>query len=216
MKKAFKVLVVMLVLTAIFSAEKTYAQKVLIGPRLGGNLNIYNQKGLTGTWNGIGVSIGGTVDVSFNQTVGLMANLNVFDMRSFKNSQAVQTNVGPGTQETSVSLAYVTPEVLFKTEFSGFYMVAGPSLGINIINSGERTTSAPGATPNTETLNLEVNSIRFDIKTGAGYTFHLGNNMYMGTDFMMMIPITDTYKATAGTSNNVLTFQLGAALKFKL
>lgn len=216
MAKTFKILVVMLVLTAIFSAEKTYAQKVLIGPRLGGNLNIYNQKGLTGTWNGIGVSIGGTVDVSFNQNVGLMANLNVFDMRNFKNSQSVQTNVGPGTQETSVQLAYVSPEVLFKTEFSGFYMVAGPSLGINIVNSGETSLSAPGATPQTQTLNLEVNTIRFDIKTGAGYTFHLGNNMYMGTDFMIMIPLTDTYKTTAGQSNSVMTFQLGAALKFRI
>jgi hypothetical protein len=211
MAKTFKILAVLFILAAFFSAEKTYAQRVLIGPRLGGNLNIYNQKGLTGTWNGIGVSIGGTVDVSFNQTIGLMANLNVFDMRNFKNSQTQ----GGVTTEQSYKLAYVTPEVLFKTEFSGFYMVAGPSLGINIVNSGEITQTATGQTPVSQTSNPEVNTMRFDIKTGAGYTFHLGNNMYMGTDFMVMIPVTDTYNFT-GVSNNVLSFQLGAALKFRI
>lgn len=211
MKKTFKILIALLILTAFLSAEKTYAQKVLIGPRLSGNLNIYNQKGLTGTWNGIGVAIGGTVDASFSQHIGIMANLNVFDMRNFKNSQTS----GGVTTEQSYKLAYVTPEVLFKTEFSGFYMVAGPSLGINIVNSGEITQSATGQTPQSQTSNPEVNTIRFDIKTGAGYTFPLGNNMYMGTDFMVLIPITDTYNFT-GTSNNVLTFQLGAALKFKI
>jgi hypothetical protein len=60
-----------------------------------------------------------------------------------------------------------------------------------------------------------VNSIRFDIKTGAGYTFPLGNGMYMGADFMVLIPVTDTYNFT-GVSNNILTFQLGTALKFKI
>ncbi|MCB0725101.1 MAG: outer membrane beta-barrel protein [Ignavibacteriae bacterium] len=210
--KTFKfLLLAVIVLTALLHTEKTYAQKVLIGPRLSGNLNIYNQKGLTGTWNGIGAAIGGTIDVSFSPHIGLMANLNVFDMRNFKNSQTQ----GGVTTEQSYKLAYVTPEVLFKTEFSGFYMVAGPSLGINITNSGEITQTATGQTPVSQTSNPEVNTMRLDIKTGAGYTFSLGNNMYMGTDFMVMIPVTDTYNFT-GVSNSVLTFQLGAALKFKI
>lgn len=211
LNKTIKLLLAILVITAIFHTEKTYAQKVLIGPRLAGNMNIYNQKGLTGTWNGFGVSIGGTVDASFSQHIGLMANLNVFDMRNFKNTQTQ----GGVTTSQSYSLAYVTPEVLFKAEFSGFYMVAGPSLGINITNSGEITQTATGQTPVTQTSDPEVNTMRFDIKTGAGYTFPLGNGMYMGTDFMVMIPVTDTYNFT-GVSNNVLTFQLGAALKFKI
>src|SRR5690606_13332117 len=211
MAKTFKIFVVLLVLTAIFSAEKTYAQRVLIGPRVGGNMNIFNQKGLTGSWNGFGATIGGTIDVSFNKTVGLMANLNVFDMRNFKNTQTS----GGVTTTQSQSLAYVTPEVMFKTEFSGFYLVAGPSLGINITNSSEVTQTATGQPPVPQSRDLEVNAIRFDIKTAAGYTFPLSDNMYMGTDFMIMIPVTDTYNFT-GVSNNILTFQLGAALKFRI
>ena len=67
--KTFKfLLLAVIVLTALLHTEKTYAQKVLIGPRLSGNLNIYNQKGLTGTWNGIGAAIGGTIDVSLART----------------------------------------------------------------------------------------------------------------------------------------------------
>lgn len=209
--KTLKILLVVLIVSAFVQTEKTYAQRVLIGPRISGNMNIYNQKGLTGTWNGFGVAVGGTVDVSFNKNVGLMANLNVFDMRNFKNSQTQ----GGVTTSQSYSLAYVTPEVMFKAEFSGFYLVAGPSFGINITNSGEVTQTATGQTPVTQTSDPEVNTMRFDIKTGAGYTFPIGSNMYLGTDFMVMIPVTDTYNFT-GVSNSITTFQIGTALKFKI
>src|SRR5690606_6223403 len=113
MAKTFKIFVVLLVLTAIFSAEKTYAQRVLIGPRDGGNMNIFNQKGLTGSWNGFGATIGGTIDVSFNKTAALKATLNVFDTRNLKNTQ---TSAGVTTPQ-SKSLAYVTPQVMFQSEF---------------------------------------------------------------------------------------------------
>ena len=100
MKKSLYTIIV----TLLLFVSSNMAQTVFIGPRLTGNLNIWNAKGLTGTWNGVGIGIGGTVDLSFSQHIGLLVNLTVFDMKNFSNS-ITQNNT---TQETSLSLSYVT------------------------------------------------------------------------------------------------------------
>ena len=195
----------------IFFYSSSFAQSVLIGPRLTGNLNIYNQKGLTGTWNGVGVGIGGALDLGFSPNLGMLVNLTAFDMKSFSNS----TTTNNQTVETTLSLSYFTIDPLFKAEFSGFYMVAGPSLGIKLGSSGERTVSATGQTPQVTTMDLETKSVRFNIAFGTGYNFKLSPTMYLGSDFMVYIPLTDTYNFP-GTSNSVLSLKLGATLKFKI
>ena len=187
------------------------AQSVKIGPRLTGNLNIYNQDGLTGTWNGIGIGVGGVVDISFSKNLGILANVTVFDMKNFSNA----TTTNGVTSENSLSLAYLTIDPMFKAEFSGFYIVGGASLGIKINSSGERTQSATGQNPQVTTLDFETNSMRFDIATGIGYNFQLSSSMTLGTDFMAYIPLTDTYDFP-GISNNLLSLKLGASLKFSL
>lgn len=194
------------------SVNTSFAQDILLGPRVTGNFNIFNQTGLTGTWNGIGVGIGGTIDVSFSKHIGIMGNLTVFDMRNFSYSQSANQQ----TDDISVTLSYISIDPLFKAEFSGFYLVAGPSLGIKLSSSGTETITVPGQTPTVNTLNLDTKTIRFDIATGAGYTFTLSpNNMYMGVDFLVYIPITDTYN-DPGVSNSVFTMKLGVSLKFQL
>ena len=207
MKKSLYTIIV----TLLLFVSSNMAQTVFIGPRLTGNLNIWNAKGLTGTWNGVGIGIGGTVDLSFSQHIGLLVNLTVFDMKNFSNS-ITQNNT---TQETSLSLSYVTIDPLFKAEFSGFYMVGGPSLGIKINSSGERTQSATGQNPVVTTINIETKSVRFDLAVGTGYNFKLSPDMLLGADFMAYIPITDTYNIP-GNSNSVFSLKLGASLKFKL
>lgn len=211
MKKRFVTISVFVLL--LFATVSTgFAQDVLLGPRLTGNMNIFNEKGLTGTWNGIGIGIGGTVDVSFSKHIGLMANLTFYDMRSFSNS-VTQNNQ---TVENDASLGYITVDPMFKLEFSGFYMVAGPSLGIKINSSQTRIVTPANGTPQTTDLGFNTKAIRFDIAVGTGYTFTLSpNSMYMGTDFMVYIPLTDTYDFP-GVSNSVFTLKLGVTLKFKL
>jgi hypothetical protein len=184
---------------------------VMIGPRLTGNFNIYNQKGLTGTYNGLGIGIGGTVDVSFSKNIGMMVNLTAFDMRNFSNSQTVNQT----TTEQSLSLSYLSIDPMFKAEFSGFYMVAGPSLGIKLNSSGETTQTTTGQAPNVQPSNLDTKSLRFDIAVGTGYTFKLSSDMGLGTDLMAYIPLTDTYNFP-GLSNSIFTLKLGVTLKFKL
>jgi hypothetical protein len=210
MRKSFFTVSLCLFLLVVFSGA-SYAQRVSIGPRLTGNLNIYSQKGLTGTWSGIGIGIGGTVDVTFSQHIGLMVNLTVFDMRSFSNSSTAN-NV---TTESSLSLSYLAIDPMFKAEFSGFYMVGGPSLGIKLGSSGERTQVAAGQNPGTQTIELDTKSVRFDLVVGTGYSFALSPDMLLGTDFIVYIPITDTYNFP-GLSNSVLSLKLGASLKFRI
>jgi hypothetical protein len=208
--KSFKYILVFSILFLI-SANILAQTTVMIGPRLTGNFNIYNQKGLTGTYNGLGIGVGGTVDVTFGKNIGLMVNLTAFDMRNFSNSQTQNQT----TTEQSLSLSYLAIDPMFKAEFSGFYMVAGPSLGIKLNSSGETTQTTTGQAPVVQPANLDTKAIRFDIAVGTGYTFKLSPDMGLGTDFMAYIPLTDTYNFP-GISNSVFTLKLGVALKFKI
>ena len=208
--KSFKYLLVSSIVF-LMSASIFAQTTVMIGPRVTGNFNIYNQKGLTGTWNGIGVGFGPTVDVTFGKHIGLMVNLTAFDMRNFSNSQT-QNNV---TVDQSLTLSYLAIDPMFKLEFSGFYMVAGPSLGIKLNSSGESTQTATGQAPVVNPINIETKSLVFDVVAGTGFTFKLSSDMGLGTDFMVLIPLTDTYN-TPGISNSIFTMKLGVSLKFKL
>ena len=207
--KSFKHLLVFFILF-LFSTSVLAQTTVKIGPRVTGNFNIYNAKALQGTWNGIGVGIGGAVDVTFGRTIGLMVNLTAFDMKNFSNSQTVGTT----TIENSLSLAYLTIDPMFKAEFSGFYMVAGPSIGIKLNSSGEATQSGNGQNA-VQPINPETKSLRFDIAVGTGYNFKLSSDMSLGTDFMAHIPLTDTYNFP-GTSNSIFSLKLGVSLRFKI
>lgn len=209
MKSLTHIIIVSVVL--LYSASVFAQTTVMIGPRVTGNFNIYNEKGIVGTWNGIGVGFGPTVDVTFGRVLGLMVNLTVFDMRNFSNSQT-NNNV---TTERSFSLSYLSIDPMFKTEFSGFYMVAGPSLGIKLNSSGEATQITTGQAPVVQALNLDTKTVRFDIAVGTGYTFKLSPDMGLATDFMAHIPLSDTYNFP-GISNSIFTLKLGVALKFGL
>lgn len=208
MKKLFTYTIILILLPFLSSI---FAQSVKIGPRVTGNLNIYNQDGLTGTWNGVGVGIGGTVDISFNQNLGILTNLTIFDMKNFSNT----TTNNNTTTENTLSLAYLTIVPLFKAEFSGFYMLGGASIGIKINSSGERTTSVTGQNPQVTNLDFETNSMKFDLTAGTGYNFKLSPSMDLGADIMVYVPLTDTYDFP-GISNSTLSLKLGASLKFKI
>ncbi len=189
----------------------SHGQSIKIGPRITGNLNIYNQDGLTGTYSGIGVGIGGAVDISFSRTIGILVNLTVFDMKNFSNSETVGTT----TVERSLSLAYLTIDPLFKAEFSGFYLVGGPSLAIKLSSSGEVSQIAAGQTPVIQPLNLETNSVKFDIAVGTGYNFKIGPDLTLGSDFIAYIPLSNTYNSP-GLGNSTLSLKLGVSVKFTL
>ncbi|MEJ2613365.1 MAG: outer membrane beta-barrel protein [Ignavibacteriaceae bacterium] len=156
--------------------------------------------------------MGGTVDVSFSRILGILVDLTAFDMSNFSNTTTIQNQ----TTENSYSLYYLTLDPMFKTEFSGFYMVAGPSIGIKLSSSGQQTiTVIGGGTPRVSTLTANFNSVRFGIELGTGYNFKLSEGLYLATDFMASIPLSNAIDAP-GLSNSIFDLKLGTALKFTL
>jgi len=203
--------IMMLIIMLLFSVNMLAQTRVNIGPRVTGNFNLWNAKGLSGTWNGLGIGIGPTVDISFNNHIGVMVNLTAFDMKNFSNS----TSVTGSTREESYSISYLTIDPMFKAEFSGFYMVGGPSFGVKLNSSGEITETVTTLPPKLTPLSPPTKSIRFDIALGTGYTFQLSQGLGLGTDFMAYIPITNTYDLP-GVSNSIFSLKLGVALKFRI
>lgn len=212
MKKTTNILTIVLLLFFLLSTIS--AQSVKIGPRLTGNFNIYNQDRSSVNWNGIGIGIGGTVDISFSKTLGIIANLTMFDMKNI--SAKATINNGATTREISHSLAYLSIDPLFKAEFSGFYLLGGPSFAIKI-NSSSEQTDAPinGGNPTVRNYSLTTNAIKFDLAAGTGYNFALTPNLFLGADFMVYIPITNTFDFPS-TSNSTLSLKLGTSLKFRI
>lgn len=206
----------LLIFIIIFMAAHTsYAQRILLGPRLAGNYNIYNQKNLSASYNGIGISAGGQLDALFNKTVGILVNVTAFDMRDFSNTTTTAQGNVSQTVENSISLSYCTIDPMFQANFSGFYMAAGPSIGFKLNGSGEQTVTQTGAQAQVNPLSLTFKSAIFGIATGLGYNIKLSPDMALGTDFFVNIPLSSTFD-TPGTSNSVLSLKIGAALKFKL
>lgn len=209
MKKSLNKMAAILI---FFLAVSIYGQGVKIGPRLTGNLNIYNQDRVSVNFNGIGLGIGGQVDISFSEKLGILANLTLFDMKNISASQT-SNNV---TTDVSHSLSYLTFDPLFKAEFSGFYIVGGPSIGIKLNSSTEVTqTNIAGGTPAVQEGSNPTNSVKFDLAAGTGYNFVLSPSMNLGTDLMVYIPLTNTFDFSA-TSNSTLTIKLGTSLKFRI
>ncbi|MFZ1292015.1 MAG: hypothetical protein WAR79_18100 [Melioribacteraceae bacterium] len=189
----------------------SFSQNVKIGPRITGNLNIYNQNGLTGSYNGVGVGIGGAIDISFTNNIGILTNLTLFDMKNFSNSQTIQNT----TVEQSLSLSYLSIDPLFKAEFSGFYLVGGPSIAIKLSSSGETSQVVTGQAPVVQPVNFDTKSVKFDIAVGTGYNFRVSPNVALGTDFIVYVPLTNTYNFP-GVSNSTLSLKLGISVKFGL
>lgn len=201
----------LLIVFSIFISNSLFAQRTLIGPRLAGNYNIYNQKGLTGSYNGVGVTIGGQVDALFSKNIGILVNVNFFDMRNFSNS----TTTNNVNTDQSYTLSYATLDPLFQVNFSNFYFGTGVSVGFKLNSTGEVTTTVTGQTPQITPNDIATNSVAFDIALATGYNFELSPKMQLGTDFNVYIPISNTYDVP-GVSNSILTLKLGVALKFRI
>jgi hypothetical protein len=207
-----KILKAVLILTVftIFTGN-VFAQRIMLGPRVTGNYNTYNQKNFTLSYNGIGIGAGGQLDILFNKTIGIMVNVNAFDMKGISNS----TTTNNQTTDNDYSITYTTIEPMFQANFSGFFMTAGPSLGFKLAGSGEQTVSATGVTPQVTALNVPFKSTIFGITLGTGYNIKVSPDMAIGTDFMVNIPLSDTFDFP-GTKNTILSLKLGASLKFKI
>ena len=182
MKKILAIFVLVLFLVP----GLTNAQfKMSIGPAVGFNWNFHSAGNATG--NGIGLFLGGTCDMEFSKSLGLVGNLYVFD-----NKYGSYNGNGLG-------INYVTLEGLLKWNLnsSKFYFLSGLGFGFC-------TGSSPSGITNT--------NVRIEVKAGAGYNFEIGK-MVLSPFITAGYGFTDV---VSNSDWKIFTIQAGANLKFPI
>jgi hypothetical protein len=205
----------------IISSQGLSQFRLKLGPNTGMNFNIATGSDVEETSNGFGFFIGGTVDMQFTPTIGLIANMQFYDNRSVSSSiEGTQQGISY-TVDVSTSLAYFMIEPLFKLSLpgSGFYFVGGPCVGFNIEGSieanlsseNDQLTFGDGSTKQKSTIRNTLT--RFELKIGSGYDFVLSPLVTLAPQLTFGYGIT---KVVEDVESRVLTIQLQAAVKFAL
>lgn len=220
MKRAFTYLFLTSTFFLLASNNSLGQFRLKIGPQVGLNYNIGTGSDLKETLTGIGLLIGGSVDMSFTPTIGLVSNIMFYDNRSGGTSEQGTVQGISYTLNSDASLAYFMIEPLFKLTLpgGGVYFVMGPAVGFNIEASREvRITSAnnqvtfnDGSTKFKESMKDML--VRFAIKFGSGYDIKLGS-IYLTPQLGFEYGIT---KVQSDVSARILTIQFSTAVKFGL
>ncbi|MGE5354461.1 MAG: outer membrane beta-barrel protein [Syntrophothermus sp.] len=231
MKKVLTVLVLSVLLISLSSNNSQAQFRLKLGPQVGLNYNLHTGSDMEETGTGFGLVIGGTVDMSFTPTIGLITNMQFYDNRSGSTTNETSRhytgeNNEPVTStytiENSVSLAYFLIEPLFKLNMpnSNLYFVMGPSFGFNVEGSGERivTEKFPPAYANNDTKATDKVKYtdllaRFELKMGAGMDIPLSTGLYLAPQLSFGYGIT---KVESDVAWRVLTIQGLVAVKFSL
>lgn len=231
MKKVLTVLAMSVLLISLSSNNSQAQFRLKLGPQVGMNFNLHTGSDVTETGTGFGLVIGGTVDMSFTPTIGLITNMQFYDNRSGsttdettrhytgENNEPVNSTY---TVENSISLAYFLIEPLFKLNMpnSNLYFLVGPSFGFNVEGSGERTVTEkfPPAYANNDTedkTKVKFSDLlaRFELKLGAGLDIPLATGLYLTPQLSFGYGITTVQSDVAW---RVLTVQGLVAVKFSL
>jgi len=217
-----KKLLLFAAISFLFLSSQALGQfRLKLGPNTGMNFNIATGSDVEETANGFGFFIGGTVDMEFTPTIGLITNMQFYDNRSVSSETEGTVQGISYTIENSTSLAYFMIEPLFKLSLpgSGFYFVAGPCVGFNVEGSieanlssaNDQVTFQDGSTKQKATLRNTL--VRFELKVGSGYDFVLSPLITLAPQFTFGYGIT---KVVENVESRVLTIQLQAAVKFGL
>jgi hypothetical protein len=181
------------------------------GPALGLNVNVASGDLTTDTYSGIGILLGGQLDMNFSPMIGLILNLNIYDNKSVSTS---------GTQGTTdytedVSLGYFEIQPLFKLQIpkSGFYFFAGPGMGFNIQSTDNTTQTTGNNQPQTNKSTLKNLAFRFDIKGGAGFDISTGSLLDISPEISFAYGITNVF--SKGASWKIMTINFTSVFKFK-
>jgi len=221
MKKVLSIFSILLLFFLLTSKESFAQFKLQIGANTGMNFNIISGSDLDDSMNGFGMLIGGTVDMSFTPTIGLITNLQFYDNRSGSNSIEGTTQNINYTVENSLSLAYFVIEPLLKIKVpgSGFYFITGFGAGFNVEGSTETSvksandqiTFQDGSTKSKSSLKETL--VRFAIKGGAGYDIVLSPLVTLTPQLGFEYGIT---KIISDFEARALSIQTTATVKFRL
>jgi hypothetical protein len=204
--------------------------RLKIGPSIGANFNIHTGSDLPQSGNGFGIVIGGQADMSFTPTVGLIANMQLYDNRSGSftqtSSNQYQDQAGnPVTSsvstDNSASIAYFALEALFKLSLknNNLFFFAGPSLGFNIEGSYNQTQTETFPSPyqsnntsNSSSGSFQNMNTRFELKFGGGYDIPEGS-MFITPQLSFGYGLTEVQQ---NFNWRILTIQALVTVKFDM
>lgn len=146
---------------------------------LSGNLNIDSEEESTDFKNITAIGIGGIVDLSVNENISILFQ----PMYLQKGGKQSEAEPGVGQFDAKLKINYLEIPALLKLTLGANnvrpYIMAGPSLGINISTDLEFSLDAPGI----PTLDVSVDagdvteSIDFGLVFGGGLSFVVNNMM---------------------------------------
>jgi len=199
-------------ISLLFLSGQTFGQFHLkAGPVLGLNVNIASGDLTTDTYSGLGMLLGGQVDMSFTPMIGLISNVYFYDNKSISNS----ITQGNTDFTEDVSLAYLMIEPLFKLSIpmSGFYFFAGPGIGFNIQATDEQTQTVGNNNPQTDKFTLKNLATRFALKIGSGFDIPAGGLVDIAPEVSFTYGLTNVF--SKGASWKILTINFSGIVKFK-
>jgi hypothetical protein len=214
MKKYYAVLSLISILMASMPSTVNAQFQMKVGPAVGMNFNIASGDASNDTYTGIGILLGGQVDMNFSPSIGLIGNINFYDNKCHSNS----TTENEVTYDQDVSLAYLQIQSLFKLSIpqSGFYFFAGPGIGFNIQKSSKVTITQGNADPQvTKSTMKNVSTTRFEIKAGSGFDIRMSSGVFISPEFSFAYGLTDVFTNTS-KSWKVMTLNLSAIVKFSV
>lgn len=211
------------ILVLFFNVAGNAQFKLGVTPVTGINFNLHNGSDLEENGNGFGFIVGAQADMSFSESVGLIAGLTFYDNRSgsysgtFTNWQNVQFDY-----EVSASLAYFQIETLFKYSLpSKFHFVFGPELGFNVESESEREEKilTPGyvyqddQTTQKTKATIKDSQTRFELKAGFGFEIPISNNVDLVPRFTFGYGLSDVVEDVKW---KIMTFQALVGVKFSV
>lgn len=220
MKKMFTYLFLASTMFLLASNSSLAQFRLKVGPNLGLNYNIGTGSDVTETMTGIGMVIGGTVDMGFTPTIGLITNLQFYDNRSGGTSSEGSVQGIAYTIDSDNSIAYFMIEPLFKLTLPGssIYFVMGPAFGFNVQGSydvritsqNNQVTFNDGSTKATGSLKNML--VRFALKFGSGYDIKIGS-IFLTPQLGFEYGLTNVQ---SDIKARILTIQLTTAVKFSI
>lgn len=212
MKKLSLAILVVLVSICVRPAQAQF--KLAAGGGMGLNLNLHGGSDLQQSGSGVGFSIAGQADMSFNKTMGVLFSVYFYDNRSGSYTQATPGYYGTTTYDVSASIAYFELEPLFKLrlEDAPIYFVGGPCLGFTVQNSYDVKTTSNNQS-STSKGTIQNTNTRFELKAGGGYIYPLSKNMRINSQLTFGYGLTNVVQ---DVNWKIMSFGLLASVEFDI
>ncbi len=194
-----------------------------MAPTIGANYNI-GTGSVTHSGSGVkmvisgrgsGMVIGAQADMQFTPVIGIIANLQFYDDRSWDHTQKFTFQGRPISLEEDFDIAYTVIEPLLKISIpnTGVYFVGGPALGFVIQNSWQYAETVTGFPTQRERGEFEDAVTRFEFKLGSGFDIPVSRSIDITPQLSFGFGITNMAQ---NVSVRILSFQLATSVKFKI